>query len=243
MERLCKYFGDIDPRDLDLATHILEEDIVKALSLYDRRTLIAMLQGLPAFAGVDLLALLETPSSSPGEILAQCSAAINACWQLLKHGDFETVQRILSTHVPRLTPLTAVPDYRDIAAGLTMQAKLLEGKLAWHRLDFTGHEITLVEAVHFGKLTGDRYMHATALLYSAYAYAILPPYRLGKATKCFAEALQLIDGETSLLHADIHVSQAVVYARNGNSTYPECFGQGGDHAGDQPTANPQFPLR
>jgi transcriptional regulator with XRE-family HTH domain len=217
---LCTFFGKTSA-DLDLipAARILtQEDIVKMLEYYDRRELIAMLQGLPVFAGVDLLAMIETPNIAPGEFLAQCNTAINACWQLLKHGSFGTVQGVLSTHMPKLIPLATVPDYQNIAAGLALQAKILEGKLAWHRFDLTGYDIASVEAVRFGKLTGNPYMHATALLYVAYSCIDHSPRRLEKAVKLFTEALRLIGGETSLLHADIHVSLAVTHALDGNST-------------------------
>lgn len=152
------------------------------------------------------------------EFLGQCNASIKACWQLLQHKGFDRVEEILSKNMPRLTELaTSGSEHQDMAAGLAMQAKILEGKLAWHRADLRSHEIACREAVRFGKLTNDPYMHATALLYLAYAYIVCPPLRPEKAVSLFLKALKLIDSEASLLHVDIYVSLANAYAQRLNS--------------------------
>jgi transcriptional regulator with XRE-family HTH domain len=219
VEKLCTYYGTKDPRDLDLATYILEEDILDALQYYDRRTLIAMLQGLPVFAGVDLLALIETPNIAPGEILAQCNTAINACWQLLKHSGFDAVQGVLNTHLPKLIPLTTVPKYQDMAAELAVQAEILQVVLFTHRMDFSNAQIACTEAVRYGELTGDVRLLSQALMYQGYTYIIRPMPMPNRAIPLFLEALRLINGSAAFLQqCDASVCLATAYAISGNET-------------------------
>jgi transcriptional regulator with XRE-family HTH domain len=215
--KLCTYYGVTNPRDLDLvpAAQILTlEDIQKMLEIYDRREVIAMLQTLPAFAGVDLLAMLDTPSSSHGEFLGQCNAAISACWQLLQHKGFDAVQEILSTHMPRLIPLATVPDYSDIAAGLAAQAKILQGILAMHRMNFVGRELAMIDAVKYAKVTSDPRIQITTLLYQAYTYVFMVPPRPSKAIPLFLEVLHLAGKSAYLLQSDAYSGLANAYAQD-----------------------------
>ena len=172
--------------------------------------------GIPFVSGSDGPMLLSMPIViAPGEFLGQCNAAITGCWQLLKHKGFDTVGDILSKNIPRLTQLATIPgDHQDIAAGLAAQAKILEGVLAMHRMDLVGRELAMIEAMKFGKITGDPHIRITAMLYQAYTYVFMSPPRPSKAIPIFLEALRLVDSQACLLQSDAYSGLANAYAQD-----------------------------
>ncbi len=77
-DKLLEYYGVTDPQELDLvprAVILSLEEIVALLSPYNSRELLTALQPLPAFAGIDLLSLLDTRVSASLEFLRQCQGS------------------------------------------------------------------------------------------------------------------------------------------------------------------------
>lgn len=211
---LCTFFGK-NPADLDLAKELTEdelrmiEEILKNRTV-DRRQALGILT-LPAFASVDLSSLSK-PLVSPEQFLGQCNAAINACWQLMKHGNFGDVQSVLVEYLPTLADLTSrQSEYQSMAASQASQAKILQAQLAGHKLDYIARRIYSTEAMHLGELSGDSRIYATALYWQADTF-IYYYHQPQKAIHIIKDALALLDSDAFLLKSALSFNLAIAYA-------------------------------
>jgi hypothetical protein len=145
--------------------------------------------------------------------LPQCTAALDGCWQLLQGKGFVVVRNILSANMLTLTKLCQQAKYRDNAASLMSQTKILQGVVAIHKLDYAYRETSCLEAVQYGEMTKDHRIHAAALMYLAYTYTYCYPRIPEKAVQLFGKALKLLDSEAYLLESDICMGMAGAYAQ------------------------------
>jgi transcriptional regulator with XRE-family HTH domain len=216
--QLAQHFGVQNPADLfkpklDLPE---QEHIMDYLHKLDRRELLALLQTLPIFAGVDLAVLLDdTRMVAPEDFLDQCNASIAACWHLLKHDGLVHAENIITACIPKLSNLaTQDSDIRELAAALAAEAKIQQAILASHKLDYRTREISSLGAVRFGKLSGDSRIHAAAISWHADIYTSSwnrhPQPR--KAIQLFKDGLASLDGHASLNGADLSIGLAKAYA-------------------------------
>jgi hypothetical protein len=128
------------------------------------------------------------------------------------------VEETLATFIPTLTTLTFQPSrYQQTAASLLTQVKILQAVLAMHRLDFARREMYCLEAVQAGRISEDRIILAAALMYLGYTYTYCIP-RPTSAIDAYAEALQHLGSEVSLIRSDIYMGLSDAYAKRKEDT-------------------------
>nr|BBH92368.1 hypothetical protein KTA_05670 [Thermogemmatispora argillosa] len=115
-----------------------------------RRAALLVLAGLPQVllglgGGVEEASRWEASRKPRGvqegrlreEVLPACAGSITACWHLLNEGEFEVVERTVRGYLPWLREWAYEPSgVQQEAAYLAAQACLLEGLIAYHRMQF-----------------------------------------------------------------------------------------------------------
>ena len=219
---LCLFFGK-HPADLDLAKALTEselamlQDILKNKTI-DRRQALALL-ATPAFAGLDLSSLVQqTALVSTEQFLSQCRAALRACWQLLSHGEYHSIEVLLHENMPTLVQLANTQgEHQKVAAGLALQAKILHIQHATRNLDFAARETHCLEAVRFGHITGLPTALAVAQYWQGDTYTYC--YRQPKtAIALFNQALAGLSSEANLSKSAIYSDLSIAYAQDSNET-------------------------
>jgi transcriptional regulator with XRE-family HTH domain len=161
------------------------------------------------------LALVSSPVVEAEEYLAQASASIDACWELLNHGSFSKVERILNTNIPKLKQLAnTLAPYQGIAANLVVQAKIMQILLATRKLDFVARELYCTEAVHFGQLSGSQDILAIAQGWqgNTYTFCYCQPQR---AIPIFNNVLANFNREMSkLTRSALYSNLSIAHAQH-----------------------------
>jgi hypothetical protein len=169
--------------------------------------------GLTTSFGNLSLALVSSPTVDPEEYLAQCSFTIDTCWEWLSRGSYQKVEKALHLNVPTLTRFAnTLSPFQGIAAGLAMQAKIMQVILATHKLDFVAREIFCAEAVRYGELSGNVRLYTTALHWqgNTYVYCYRQPQT---AIPIFNNALTHIGDDALLSRSGICSLLSIAYAQ------------------------------
>ncbi|GHP00990.1 hypothetical protein KSF_110370 [Reticulibacter mediterranei] len=149
------------------------------------------------------------------EFALQCSGALKACWHLLKGKGLPVAEEMLAVYVPSLITLMQQRScHLEVLAELATEAKILQAILAMHnKLNLFAREMYCHEAVKYGQISGNKRLHAAALIYLAYTYTccIIQPE---KATTYFLEALKVLGDEKSILHGKIYIGISSAYAQS-----------------------------
>jgi transcriptional regulator with XRE-family HTH domain len=178
------------------------------MELSRRQTLQAL--GITFIPGT---ATLSVPIVGPDEYLAQCEATIDTCWSLLNHGDFSKVEKSLRANMSTLEQYANTKsELQKKAAGLAVQAKILQINLATHKLNFAAREEFVEEAVNFGRISGNRDILASALEWqgNTYVYCYRQPER---AIPIFNDALSYLGSDALLNKSKIYIYLAIAYAQ------------------------------
>jgi transcriptional regulator with XRE-family HTH domain len=176
--QLCKLFRVTHPRELNLdaqfnasITHCREDELIAMLELYDRRQLLSVLSRLSMFAGIDLTALFSTTIVAPEKLLNVCRALIGQCWNLLNRKGEVIADSLLSVCMSELESLaTHSSKYQQEAAALVVEAKIIQIKIATHKMDYKRRLSLGSEAVLLGEMSGDENLHVTAIGWHANTY-------------------------------------------------------------------------
>ena len=166
-----------------------------------------------------ILPIIEGPQASScavstEDFLSQCDAGIKACWHMSKNNGFVIADEILSSTILSLNKIVNQPSkYQQKAACIATQANIIYAIIAMHRLNFSAREAYCLDAIHTGQLSGDKKLHAAALMYLGYTYSFCQPLRLRKAVDTFLEALYILKDEDCLLKSDICMGLADAYAQ------------------------------
>jgi transcriptional regulator with XRE-family HTH domain len=198
----------LGPLEEPMDTQESEKELL-ALDELRRKTLEKIVQA----AGIGFIpgtALLSAPIIGPDEYLEQCSIAIEECWQHLNHGDIYKVERTLNAHLPTLTQYANTEsDHQQLAAGLMVQAKVIQMILATWRNDAAGRARLCIDAVRFGRITGNPFAIATALDWQGSTYICL--YRQPQlAIDLFNDAISGIG--TSVGSSDAMLNRSSIYS-------------------------------
>ena len=139
------------------------------------------------------------PTVPPEEYLPQCTLIIESCWEWMSLGNYNKLETALQRTMPTLRRFANTPgSYQSIAANLAMQANILQISLATKNMDFIAREISCIEAVKFGELSGDPNLHVTALDWHVNTYTVC--YRRPQmAIKIFRGMLPRLNSDTSQL--------------------------------------------
>jgi hypothetical protein len=181
------------------------------LELYDRRQLLNVLSRLSMFAGIDLTALSATVIA-PEKLLNVCRALIGQCRTLLNRNGEAIADSLLSVCMPELESLaTHSSKYQQEAATLAIEAKILQILIATRKMDYERRLALGSEAVLLGEMSGDRDLHATAIVWHANTYV-----------NCFSQpetslailnnALPRLNDNAPLNKADTYLELARVHA-------------------------------
>jgi DNA-binding SARP family transcriptional activator len=190
-------------RDMDELRRKVLQQILEVASISLLST------GQPAQIQPDLLSPITTE-----EFLIQAAVSIKGCWYLIKGKELIIAQEMLSACIPSLMTLTFCPSrYQQTAAGLMVQAKILQAVLAMHQLNFESREMYCHEAVKCSRLSGDKRLQAAALMYLGYTYTYCLPRKPEYAVNIFSEAIHLLNNDLSLLKSDIYMGLADAYAQ------------------------------
>ncbi len=164
------------------------------------------------FAFIPGTSILSTPVQSPDEYLAQCEDAIDSCWTFMNQGNQGKVERSLNLHVPRLTQYANTEsEHQREAAGLSVQAMILQMILATYRFDYAGRKRLGADAVRFGRISGNPIALATALDWhgNTHIYCYSQPQ---KAIALFDEALKALGSNALLNRSSLYSQLSIAYA-------------------------------
>lgn len=187
--------------------------------------------------------MLGTTISIPvEELLAQSSASVEGCWQLIKGKGIAIANKILDAHVPSLMRLSCEPSqYQQRAACITTQAKILQAILAMHNMDLAGRLQYCQEALSYARISEDTTLLASAMMYLAYTYTYCPPLKPRQAVHLYLEALHVPDNHSPLLKTDIYIGLAAAYAQcDEHQRAFEAIGLGKESFPDYPEKDPSY---
>jgi transcriptional regulator with XRE-family HTH domain/tetratricopeptide (TPR) repeat protein len=225
VRKLCSFF-ESNPEDLDI--HAAPR----------RRQVLQMMVG----AGVaGALMSFGNTELSPEKFLRQCNVVMKVCWQHMDNGDYVTVESILAEYAPTLESLAKDSSrVQKMAASLATQAKLLEVKLATQSHDFVYRQLLCLEAVQFGELSKDSYLHAAALYWhgDTYTYCYHHPQ---EAIGIFQNGMKHLGG-SALLESKLSLNLAVAHAQDGDEKQAlDCLGRASNNIPKHPEADPGYP--
>lgn len=204
-----------------------------------RRQALTTLAALPlAFATTSVLSAGGGVAAQES-FLAQCTASLTACWQLLRGSDLKVVDHVLASY---LVPLEGLAHQRSklqqTAATLASQAHRMRGILALHLRQVTLFEHHSKQAVRYATLASDVTAEILALssLGQAYFYSAEPTWALSTQERALALENRMPSVQRSRVHADLSVSygqlgrehDALRSARHAEEIYP-------DHPEDDPS--------
>jgi len=225
VNELCTFY-DKRPAELDLGPlpQITEGQIAMLQKILgnvhlDRRQALELVTQVPALAA--LVEVLAVPSSgivAPEQFLSQCTAAIKVCWKLLDSGGYADVEDILTSNIPTLQSLVTQSKYQDEASSLLTQAKIMQTHLATRNRDFAKRRVLCLEAVQFGELSGDPFLHTRALYWhgDTYVYCYHQP---NKAIGIIKDALSHVNGDMLLSRVGLCSNLAIAHAQLGDETH------------------------
>src|SRR5436305_3657082 len=174
---------------------------------------LAKITGVKLFDHVTL-ALVSSPTVEPEEYLALCSEGIETWWEWLNQGNYPRLERALLKHVPTLKRLAnTISPFQGIAAGLVVEAKIMQIILATRNLDFVAREGYCAEAVRYGGISGNVRLYITALQWQGNTY-VYCHRRPKKAVPIFNNALSHISDDTSLSKSGICSLLSIAYAQD-----------------------------
>ncbi len=190
---------------------IVEEPATKDtidMELSRRQTLQSL--GIVFIPGTAQLAI---PVVGPNQVLPQCEAAIASCWSLIKHGDYDTVERLLNANIPTLEQYVNAPAYQQEVAGLLTQGRILQISFATARMQFAEREKYCEDAVRFGELSNDRLLLALAQYWQAdtYTYCFEEPQT---AIRLLNNTLKTIGNESPLMRSRVFGGLSIAYAQD-----------------------------
>jgi hypothetical protein len=177
---------------------------------------LAKLGWAASFGNINL-ALVSSPAVEPQEYLTLCRASIGTWWQWLNQGDYHKVEEVLLENVPILKRLAnTIAPFQGMAAGLAVEAVIMQAFLSSRKLDYGIREILCAEAVRFGALSGNRRIYTVALEWQGYTYTnsasgYLHPQR---AISIFEQALSRLGSDALLSKANISIGLALAYAQD-----------------------------
>jgi transcriptional regulator with XRE-family HTH domain len=222
INELCTFF-DKEPHELDLAKELTESELAMLQEILknkrvDRRQALAIVSSIPAFAGVDLSVLESSGIVVPERFLSQCNAVINVCWQFLDYGGYAAIKGVLAEYIPTLLNLASQPSkYRESAASLMVQIKIMASLLATRDHNFVERKILCLEAVQFGELSGDSLAHTAALYWQAdtHVYCYRQPQ---KAIPLLEKGLTCLDSDSSQNKSALYSNLAIAYGQEGDES-------------------------
>jgi len=190
---------------------------VEGFSFMDKlRRLIISSFGISLVGNVQMI---TGPVVDPEEYLAQCNVTIDDCWAWLGQGEFSRVERALNTHMPTLTHFAnTISPFQGIAAGLAVEAKLMQGYLSSHKLDYTARELHCTEAVHFAVLSGNMRLYTIALEWQGYTYTISDSLQPQRAIALFEQGFSSLKSDAPLSKANIFIGLALAHAQDKDET-------------------------
>ncbi|WP_069803214.1 AfsR/SARP family transcriptional regulator [Thermogemmatispora onikobensis] len=148
------------------------------------------------------------------EVLPVVAGSITACWHLLNEGELEAVERTVGSYLPLLRRWAYEPSgVQREAAYLAAQACLLEGLIAYHRLQFQRRKYLCEEAVSLSRLASGPVLLVKALIDRGTAC-----YWLGQSEsmlESFQEACSLAETVPAPLRGRAFMSLARAYADRG----------------------------
>lgn len=216
------------------------EKHLPADSLFSRRDILIMIAGLP----LALIPTLQTGTAAPAileEFLAQCTASIAVCWQLLRGTELHQVEPLLSRSIPELEKLACQPSkYQKNSASLAAQGHLLFATLALHHNNLLAREAHCKKVIQFGRLAEDVNLHVTGLKWLAvtYYYARQP----AKALHAYQEMTPFLDHISPLLRGSVYIKMAVTYAQCGHDQDAlQYIRMAQEHFPEHPEQDPCFP--
>ncbi len=163
---------------------------------------------LPFFFGTGLKNALALD-----EIVSHGSNVIRACWHLMKGKEINTAEELLNAYTPTLLNLTfQASPYQQAIAQVATQACMIRAIIAKHHLNPIAREMYCHEAVQCSRLSGDKALHAGALMYLGYTYTFCSPLRPQKAIEIFLKALRELGNADNLVKSDICIGLADTYA-------------------------------
>jgi hypothetical protein len=173
--------------------------------------------------GTLLFPLFFTPGQKNGTGLADVvtygSNMVKACWHLMRGREIVTAEALLSTSLPTLLNLVFQPSpYQQALAQVATQACMIRAIIAKHHLNPVAREMYCHEAIQCSRLSGDRALHAGALMYLGYTYTFCNPPRPQKAIETFLEALRELGNSDPLVKSDICIGLADAYAQVNNES-------------------------
>jgi tetratricopeptide (TPR) repeat protein len=149
---------------------------------------------------------------TPVDTLNQLEKLTEACWHLMKASELAAVELALPKYLPTLETLARQPsEYQMKAAGLASQSYQLIGLVKLHQNNFSARQVYCERAVHYSRLTNDRNLQASALIYLAntFYYGNHPV----KALQTYREALPYMSEVSPSLSGRVYVMLAESYAR------------------------------
>lgn len=166
------------------------------------------------------------PASRYGQVLAQCSASLEACWELRKSehpGDRILAARCAATYIPILTAIARnASQYRNESLDLATRYTLIKAFIARHCTNLVEALQEGKQAVALSKETGDIPLRMYACESLAWTYLFAKNYPLALAAMQEVEALLRQSTallETQPFHLQIrgrtYSSLAIMQARNG----------------------------
>ena len=174
--------------------------------------------GLAASFGGMSLGLVSSPRVDPEEYLTLVGASIDTWWEWFNQGRFQKVEEVMSANVPILKRLAyTISPFQGMAANLAAQAKFLQMLLATRKGNFVWREIICAQAVHFGALSGNRGILATALDWQGNTYTLC--YRQPQtAIPILNDALSVLNNESPLVKSGIYSNLSIAHAQEGDET-------------------------
>jgi transcriptional regulator with XRE-family HTH domain len=226
VNRLLRFFDKKDPKDLDIyvTIQITEGQIAMLQKILgnvnlDRREALELVSRVPALAAlIDVLAEPQTSGIvKPPQFLSQCTAVISACWQLMNSGGYTNVESLLPEYIPTLQNLATQPKYQVEASSLLSQAKLMQIRLATRNHNFARRKALCLEAVDFGELSGDPFLHAATLYWYGDTYVYCYP-QPEKAIGILNDGMKLLGNDAQLNKSKLYSNLAIAHAQNGNES-------------------------
>ncbi len=152
------------------------------------------------------------PTAPPEEYIPQCTLIIESCWEYLNQANYNKLERALQRTMPTLRRCanTRGP-YQNSAASLAVQANIMQMLFATRKHNFVARETFCAEAVHFGRLSGNSGILATALEWQGNTYTVCY-HQPQTAIRILDDALSSLDNETLLARKDIwQRKRSIVY--------------------------------
>jgi transcriptional regulator with XRE-family HTH domain len=194
---------------------VIQEPEEEPTTVNEQRRQILLSLGIMFLPGTATLAI---PVTHPEESLAQCETSIASCWSLLKHADFDGIERSLKTNVPILTRYANTKsEFQKKASGLATQAMILQVNLSNRNMDYVAREQHCINAVDFARINGSPSLLSAAQFWygDTYTYCLNQPQ---EAIAIFNDALVGLSSEAQLSRSAIYIDLAIAHAQDQNES-------------------------